>query len=167
MGRTLFFVLVLLCCGTFANSQEMNEKTFDFWIGNWEVSWENTNGTLTKGNNRIVRILGDKVIQENFEDPSSGYGGMSLSIYNSNTKTWHQTWVDSGGGHFNFTGSLVDGNPSFQTLEVKKGNQILQQRMVFKFIKKDAFLWIWEGTQNGGESWTELWKIHYKRKEEK
>jgi len=164
MGKITLFVF-LAAQSFHVMAQQLDDKTYDFWIGNWEVSWTAANGKTVQGENNIVRILGDKVIQENFKDPSSNYTGMSLSMYNPKTKTWHQTWMDSGGGHFNFTGGFVEGNPSFQTLQLQKGDQIIQQRMVFKHIKEDSFLWIWEGTKNGGKLWTELWRINYRRKE--
>jgi len=31
------------------------ENTFDFWIGSWNVSWKNADGTTTTGTNIISR----------------------------------------------------------------------------------------------------------------
>lgn len=33
------------------------EAYFDFWLGNWHLTWEDSDGTLAKGSNRIERIL--------------------------------------------------------------------------------------------------------------
>jgi len=41
--------------------------------------------------NRIVKILDEKVIQEISKDKEA-FKGTSISVYNSNTKTWHQAW---------------------------------------------------------------------------
>jgi len=162
MKKLLLPIFLLFIMNTF--SQELNEKTFDFWVGNWEVSWKKADGTITKGSNNIKRILSEKVIQENFEDPNSNYKGMSVSIYNQKLKIWNQTWVDSGGSHFNFVGDIIDGNPAFKTKMIEKDDKKTQQRMVFKEVKKDGFSWIWEGTKDGGKNWKTLWKINYKRK---
>ena len=161
MKKLVLPITLLLVINTF--SQDLNEKTFDFWVGNWEVSWKKADGTTTKGRNNIIRILGNKVIQENFEDPSINYKGMSLSIYNPKSKIWNQTWVDSGGSHFNFVGDIIDKNPAFKTKIVEKDGKKTQQRMIFKEIQKDSFIWIWEGTNDGGENWKTFWKINYKR----
>ncbi|MCK8481232.1 hypothetical protein [Psychroserpens algicola] len=158
MKRKLFFILILVVSYTY--SQELNENTFDFWVGHWNVSWTNANGEKVSGDNNIKRILDDKVIQENFRDPTTNYTGMSLSIFNPTTKVWKQTWVDSGGGHFNFTGAIIDGHPVFKT----EMTQNTQQRMVFKNIKPTGFDWIWEGTKDGGKSWKTLWLITYSKK---
>jgi len=159
------FVMILIISLPFTSfSQQIDDKTFDFWIGNWEVSWKKGDGTIIKGNNNIKRILDNKVIQENFEDPSSNYKGMSVSIYNKKSKIWKQTWVDSEGSHFNFVGDIIDGNPAFKTKMIEKDDEKTQQRMVFKEIKKDGFSWIWEGTNDGGKNWETLWKINYMRK---
>nr|WP_321231822.1 hypothetical protein [uncultured Psychroserpens sp.] len=141
-------------------SQELNENTFDFWLGNWDVSWTNANGQEVIGENTIIRILGDKVIQENFKDPTTNYTGMSVSIFNPKTNVWKQTWVDSGGGHYNFTGDIIDGNPVFKT----EMSQNSQQQMVFKNITENGFDWIWESTKDGGKSWKTLWQIKYKKR---
>jgi hypothetical protein len=38
------------------------ENQFDFWLGEWDVTW----GEDGKGENHILRIMDDKIIQENF-----------------------------------------------------------------------------------------------------
>jgi len=38
------------------------------------------------------------------------------------------------------------------------------QKMTFKNIGRDAFMWDWEGTNDGGKTWKLLWRIDYKRK---
>lgn len=158
MKKILIFIIIITASNSY--SQELNETTFDFWVGDWELTWKDAKGNAVTGENNIVKILGDKVIQENFSDPINKYTGMSLSIFNPKTNTWNQTWVDSGGSHFNFTGKIIDGNPVFETEMVEKN----QQRMVFKNITENGFNWIWEGTRNGGESWGTLWEINYVRK---
>jgi hypothetical protein len=148
---------------TNCNAQKLNEKSFDFWVGNWNLTWQDKQGKQFKGINIITKILDNKVIQENFEDPITGFKGRSLSVFDSRTKTWHQAWVDNQGGYYDFIGDLVDGNLCFitkmQEIDAKKA----QRRMVFKDIKKDAFVWVWEGTQDGGKTWQLLWKIDYSR----
>ena len=153
---------VLLSMNYFTH--QLNENTFDFWVGNWELTWVDAKGNTIKGENIVVKTLGNKVIEENFSDPTNNYTGKSISIFNTATNSWHQTWMDSQGSHFNFTGEIVDGNPSFKTAMVEKEGQMTQQRMVFKNLKKDSFTWVWEGTKDGGENWATLWKIAYKRK---
>nr|AWJ66241.1 hypothetical protein [uncultured bacterium] len=157
----LIFAILSVCKS--AIGQELDENSFDFWVGHWQVAWANSDGIEVRGTNEIVRILHQKVIQENFIDPSTNFKGTSITVYNPTTKTWHQAWADSAGTYYDFEGELVNGMPSFKTKTIHRNGEQIIQRMVFKNIQKDAFTWIWEGTKNGGESWNELWKISYRR----
>ena len=52
-------------------------RTFDFWIGEWELDWpaEQTGGKKGEraaGKNTITKTLGTCVIQEQFSNPTSG-----------------------------------------------------------------------------------------------
>jgi hypothetical protein len=141
----------------------MDENTFDFWIGNWEVGWINPDGSKARGTNQIVRTLYNKVLQENFSDPRSKYEGTSISVYSPITKKWHQAWADSDGTFYNFEGDIVNGEPVFKTKLIEQNGERIIRRMVFKEIQKDSFIWIWEGTKDNGVSWNELWRINYKR----
>lgn len=63
-----FLVVISLLVISFnTNTQEMNEHSFDFWVGNWSLKWTDANGKEGKGQNIIETILDGKVIQENFE----------------------------------------------------------------------------------------------------
>ena len=74
----------------------------------------------------------------------SNYTGKSWSVYNTNTDTWHQTWVDNQGAYLDFIGEF-DGNKRIFKREVVKsdGSKILQ-RMVFHDINPDSFTWDWQ-----------------------
>ncbi len=145
-------------------TQEMNKNTFDFWVGEWEVSWDKPDGTKGKGINRIVKILDTKVIQENFVDPDTGFKGTSLSVYNPTKKEWHQAWADNQGGYFNFIGDMSQDGPVFKTKMIRQGDKKIIQKMTFKNISKDSFMWDWEGSNDGGKNWELLWRINYVRK---
>jgi hypothetical protein len=145
-------------------SQKLDEHSFDFWLGDWEAVWTQSDGSKVHGINEIKGIANNTVLQENFFDPSSSFSGTSISVFNPATQVWHQAWADSNGVFFNFEGILIEGDPAFKTKTIEKDGKKIIQRMVFKDIKKDSFTWVWEGTRNGGSSWNELWKIYYTRK---
>ncbi|HUQ40920.1 MAG TPA: hypothetical protein VM052_00315, partial [Candidatus Limnocylindrales bacterium] len=63
----------------------MTDAGFDFWIGDWDCTYEG--GTAT---NRISRILGDRVVHEDFH--SEQLNGQSVSVFNETKQTWLQTW---------------------------------------------------------------------------
>ena len=138
---------------------------FDFWTGQWELTWDNQ-GVTEKGENHIYRTMNDKVIQENFKATAGslvGYTGMSVSVYNPRTDQWKQTWVDSQGGYLDFVGGK-EGERFFfkRTAAGPNGNSFLQ-RMVFYDITQDAFMWDWERSTDAGKTWTLQWRIQYQR----
>jgi len=157
----LVFILLISFVGF---TQEMDKNTFDFWVGEWEVSWKGQDGKETKGTNTIVKILDGKVIQENFQDPSSGFKGTSISVYNPTKKEWHQAWADNQGGYYDFIGDMGKEGPIFKTKMIQQDDKKIIQRMTFKNISDDSFTWDWEGTSDGGITWKLLWRINYKRK---
>ncbi|MGD1893204.1 MAG: hypothetical protein ACFB15_21775 [Cyclobacteriaceae bacterium] len=145
------------------------ENLFDFWVGEWNLTWQDAQGQTQKGYNRIVKILDDQVIQENFKTISTSvstlvFKGMSLSVYNPRTEQWHQAWADNQGGYYNFTGEFEDDKRMFITKTTNQQGKEIIQRMVFRDITQDAFVWDWESSEDSGQTWQLNWQIHYQRK---
>jgi hypothetical protein len=139
-------------------------REFDFWIGDWGLTWDDGAGGIAKGFNTIESLYDGCVIRENFRDSSQSFFGMSVSAYSTLLKKWQQTWVDNQGAYLDFTGEFKDGKMtlerSFMTAKGKK----LKQRMIFYNIAKNELDWNWEKSDDEGKTWTVAWKIHYKRK---
>jgi hypothetical protein len=157
-----------VCFGQTKISELEPEQYFDFWIGEWELSWTDQQGNAGGGTNLIERTLGGYVIKENFEAEQGvleGYIGKSWSVYNTQRQTWNQTWVDNNGGYIALEGSVDDDKRIFQTAEreLPNGNTIIN-RMVFYDITEDSFTWDWESSRDSGESWSVNWQIKYERK---
>ncbi len=161
------FLLATLSLFYLANGQNQLSDKYDFWIGNWEVSWPEADGKTGKGTNLIEATLDGTVIQENFkitEGQSKGFKGTSVSVYNPNTKVWKQAWADNQGGYFDFTGGEdEEGDPTFITAVRMTDTSAVVQRMVFKDISESGFVWDWEGSRDGGKTWKTNWQITYKK----
>ena len=139
---------------------------FNFWIGDWNLTWSDT----LHGTNRVEKIFGNCTVQENFTDPNTHYFGKSWSVYNTNYKTWEQTWVDSQGGFIYLTGGMKADSMILVTNEKNVPVQISRtgkmiNRMVYYHITPSSFDWSWQSSTDGGISWQSNWLIHYKRKE--
>jgi len=134
---------------------------FDFWLGNWELTWNDTG----KGTNHVEKILGSCVVQENFNDPANNFTGKSWSMYNATKKEWQQTWVDNQAGYIVLKGKYADGKMVLSTEPVKTpdGKESIS-RMIFYNITKNSFDWNWEKSTDGGKTWELNWKIRYVRK---
>ena len=165
----LFFITISL--NLLAQTQITNLEPsdyYDFWLGNWDLTWEKSDDSIGKGENSILKILDGNVIQENFkviEDSDiQNFTGKSWSVYNKNNGKWYQTWVDNQGAYLDFVGE-IDGNKRIfkRTAEGPNGKEFLQ-RMVFYDIKPDSFTWDWEISKDNGKTWILRWRINYKRK---
>jgi hypothetical protein len=162
------FLLSIICfgLGLQVNGQlEMTDSSlFDFWVGTWELTWKDASGGTGKGFNQIERVLGDKIIQENFkatEGDFAGYEGKSWTTFDAANQVWKQTWVDSQGAYLDFIAAIEGENRIFQR-SFQKGEKNITQRMVFRDIEDGSFTWDWQSSIDGGE-WNTNWQIEYKR----
>lgn len=141
---------------------------FDFWLGDWDVSWRNADGTSGKARNRVTKILDGQVIEEAFEedpaDPAPLLRGRSFSVLHTASGTWKQAWADNQGGFFAFTGHADGAKRIFATDIRLEGDKQVGQRMVFYDIQPGHFTWDWERTTDGGRSWTLAWRLEYPRR---
>jgi len=140
------------------------QKQFDFWVGEWELTWPGEKpGETGHGANSIKRIMDGCVVQENFSGDSMHLRGISVSTFDANSARWKQTWVDNEGGYLDFSGAFKDGQMILQREAVRNGVKILQ-RMVWKNISANEMDWSWEASRDGGKTWQVNWPIHYKRR---
>ena len=121
------------------------ETQFDFWLGEWDVTW----GEDGKGTNCIERILGGKIIQENFSAPD--FNGISVSAYDPGRELWCQTWVDSNGAYLDFTGRFEEDRMILARDALVKG-QVCKQRMIWYDIQDNKLEWNWERSDDGGKT---------------
>ncbi len=136
---------------------EKPEDQFNFWLGEWDCTW----GDNGKATNSVLRIMADKVIQENFSSPE--LRGMSVSVYDPERKLWCQTWVDNNGSYLDFTGRFENGNMILTRDAIFKG-EACKQRMIWYNIEANQFDWNWERSDDDGKTWRVVWQIKYKRR---
>jgi hypothetical protein len=145
------------------------EEYFDFWVGEWQGSWDEGDGEMGYGTNIVEKTLDGKVIQENFritEGGQQGFKGTSISVYQPRFDRWKQAWADNQGGYYDFLGKIEGNNRIFQTdvFELEDGREFTQ-RMVFYDITYESMTWDWEASYDGGETWSLNWRIYYNRKD--
>ena len=169
MKATRFLLWLLLAASmslqaqTTMNPSPQPADLFDFWVGDWDVSWSSADGSTGRGRNRVAKVLDGSVIEENFEETPDGktppLKGRSLSV-RQKSGIWKQAWADNQGGYFSLTGQ-VDGDKRIFITDAVQG---VAQRMVFHSIRKDSLTWDWERSDDGGKAWKRLWRIEYRRR---
>lgn len=142
------------------------QKQFDFWVGEWDLTWPGQNAAETgHGTNSVKRILDGCVVQENFSGADAMHlRGTSVSAFDTKAGKWKQTWVDNEGGYLDFVGEFKDSQMILQREGARPDGTKILQRMVWKNITGNGFDWSWEASRDGGKTWQINWPIHYKRK---
>jgi hypothetical protein len=123
-------------------------------------------GQQGSGTNKIRKVLGGCVIEENFSTVDQSFIGKSWSVYNSQKREWQQTWVDNRGGYLLFTGAITDGKMELRTQQFERKGKIYISRMVFENISENSLDWNWQRSEDNGKTWVDLWNIHYERKKD-
>lgn len=145
--------------------QSAEYRKMDFWIGEWDLTWQAADGTTRSGKNVITRSpFGDCVITENFDGaPGNTLKGMSVSTYSRPHGKWRQTWVDNQGGYFSLNGGLQEDGKFILEMD-RLNNKGPYSRMVFENIETNSLTWRWQGKGEAESAWADRWVINYRRR---
>ncbi len=148
------------------NLKLTDSTLYDFWVGDWEASWNENGKVKLLGQNHLTKEFSGWVIHEKFsitDGASKGFEGGSWTVYDKQKQKWFQTWVDNSGAYLDFEGKLDGEKRIFERSNINKKGQSVIQRMVFKDITQENFTWDWENSSDNGKTWTLNWQILYKR----
>jgi hypothetical protein len=104
------------------------------------------------------------VVEERFATDDGSFEGRSYSVFSHEDDEWRQTWVDSSGGYLVLTGWFDGERMELRTAPRERDGARVVNRMVFRDIATDSLRWDWQGSKDGGESWSDLWNIEYRRR---
>jgi hypothetical protein len=140
---------------------EPEYRQFDFWVGDWDV-WT-PKGNLA-GTNRIDRILGGCVLQENWKG-ARGLTGYSFNTYDPGDQKWHQTWVDDQGTLLLLSGEFKDGKMVLSGATPARGTaKAALQRITWSPLPDGSVRQLWESSEDGGKTWTVAFDGNYRHK---
>jgi hypothetical protein len=138
-------------------------KQFDFWLGDWELSYKAADGRTLRSRNKVTKILDGCVLLEQFAGaPGTRLDGHSVSTYDRNVKRWKQTWVDNSASYLDFTGGFAE-EKMILVRDAERQGKKFKQRMVWQDIRADALKWLWQRSDDGGATWSTQWEIDYSR----
>jgi len=171
MRSHVFFALALACAVSAAATAATpapaacsapEYRQFDFWLGSWTV--RNYADHKFAGTNTITKELGNCVLQEHWRGAEGGRG-TSFNLYDSNTKQWHQTWVDSNGGLLLLDGSFRGGAMSLSgSMRDASGRSVLH-RITWTPLKDGSVRQTWVASRTGGRKWRTIFDGVYTKRE--
>lgn len=140
-------------------------RQLDFWVGAWEVRPSGADNVVA--HSLIEKRYAGCAIRENWMplgQETTGGGG-SLSLYDTRTREWHQTWVDSTGTRVDFDGGMsngimtITGNwPNF----AGPGADALVRMHYQKQPNGEVRQWA-EASDDHGKSWKAAFDLLYRR----
>ena len=137
-------------------------RQFDFWLGEWDV---HDPAGKRVGENRITRIHNGCALLEEWRG-NGGVTGSSLNVFDSDRGRWHQTWVDSTGGHLQLDGDFFDGAMSMrgESFEAGPPPKRTLQRIRWQPQPDGRVRQLWEASSDDGKTWTIAFDGWYARK---
>ncbi len=142
----------------------MTARSFDFWVGEWDVHWSDADGVPQTGTNSVALV--DETIRELFcaPEPAGPYIGASVSRWDDAAEGWVQDYWDNRGYAAVFRGSYRDGAMMLErTSQPATG---APTRLVWSDITPDSIMWNYERRSEAGV-WESTWRILYRRRETK
>ena len=136
-------------------------RQLDFWIGEWDVSLPKA-GKIAES--RIESILGGCVILETYHQ-GDGFSGNSFSLYNAETKSWEQRWVDNQGNLRSLTGHFENGALRFTRESTDPAGKRRRHRMTFSQPASQQVRQLVEHSADDGQSWVVDFDGLYRRRE--
>lgn len=142
-------------------------RSFDFWIGAWDVYVTGT--AIRAGTNRIERVAGGCALLENWTawltPMSPPNEGQSLNFIDPATGTWRQVWMGSGRGQNNFSdGVYRDGAMRFAFERTDPQGNRLIGRFTFFNLGPDRVRQLQEISRDDGATWNTVYDFTYERR---
>ena len=148
--------------------QQQGQLDFDFEIGSWTTRLSRLVGPLT-GSTTWVHYVGTTVVRKiwngranlvelNVEGPAGHIEGLSLRLYNPQTRQWSLHFSNSKDGALAppVTGEFKNGRGEFYGLDNLAGRPILV-RFVISDIKRDSCRFEQAFSGDGGKTWEVNW----------
>jgi hypothetical protein len=168
--RKLFKILLLLTSTAIFAEQTPpvpcsadEHRQFDFWLGHW-TSYSKEG--KKQGTNHLTKLMGQCVIQENWESGGGKFKGTSFNFYDPARKEWHQTWVDSSGGTLRLDGGLVGGSMQLSGQRTGSNGDKVVERITWTPLEDGRVRQHWQTTIDEGANWTEVFDGYYRRDED-
>lgn len=138
------------------------DRQFDFWLGDWNVT---DPAGKPLGTNDVTRELRGCVLQEHWSGAGQyGGHGMSFNHYDAARKLWHQTWVDDSGGILYLDGEMHDGSMILSGKRIGRQGATVTDRITYTPRPDGTVRQWWQVSRDGGTTWATSFDGIYHRK---
>ncbi|MCZ6502614.1 MAG: hypothetical protein O6945_08875 [Gammaproteobacteria bacterium] len=137
-------------------------RQFDFWLGHW-TSY--TKDGKKQGTNRLEKLMGGCVIQENWVGSTGQFKGTSFNFYDPVKKQWHQTWIDNSGATLLMDGGLVDGSMQLSGERKSRKGESVIDRITWTPLDDGRVRQHWQASSDKGATWAEVFDGYYRLEE--
>jgi hypothetical protein len=148
--------------------QRDGQRDFDFEIGNWKTNLKRLVNPLS-GSTRWVEYEGTTVVRRvwdgranlvelNVSGPAGKIEGLSLRLYNPQTRQWSLNFANSASGTLSVPtiGGFKNGRGEFYAQETLNGKAIFV-RFVISDITPDSCRFEQAFSDDGGKTWEVNW----------
>jgi hypothetical protein len=150
------------------------QADFDFEFGAWSTRLSRRLEPLS-GSDTWVEYEGTSVVRRvwdgranlgelEVEGPEGRIEGLTLRLYNPETRQWHISWANSRDGMLGeaMVGQFVDGRGEFYNQEMFRGRAVLV-RFIFSDITDDSFRFEQAFSDDDGTTWEPNWIATFTR----
>lgn len=154
--------------------QRDGQHDFDFEFGTWEARLSRLVDPLT-GSDTWVEYQGTSIVRQvwdgnanlgelEVQGPEGRIRGLSLRLYNPETRQWHISWANSRDGAIGpaMIGEFKDGRGEFYNQELLNGRAIYV-RFIFSDVTPSSFRFEQAFSDDGGQSWEPNWIATFRR----
>jgi len=149
-----------------------NARDFDFLVGSWEVSNRrlkvrnvgSTDWDEFPGYQVMRTVLGGIGNVDEIEFPSKGWSGMTLRLFNPQTRQWTIYWVNSRDGIMQapVVGTFNRGVGEFFGEDIDHGKPV-RVRYIWSNVTENAARWEQAFSLNGCKTWETNWIMELRR----
>jgi hypothetical protein len=145
---------------------------FDFLHGDWQVrnrlrtGFLDPDGVWTEfpGTTRCWSVFEGAANVDEIDLPRLGYRGLTLRLFDPNTRQWSLNWASSRTGRLfpPVSGHFEDGRGEFYGDDTYDGRDV-RVRFVWSGISATTARWEQAFSVDGGESWLTNWSMEFTR----
>jgi len=133
-------------------------RTFDFWVGDWDVVDKGGNPV---GTGRVERVLSECALLETWHGQGGGSEGHSLSAWNPGLRHWEQYWLDTEGLPIFFNGNFEEGELRLRGDSARRNGARLQRRQTFSKLPNGRVRQLSESSSDEGRTWQTEFDFYY------